>query len=181
MQVYTLGYQGLSIEHYLRALRDAGVEMVIDVRENAWSQRSEYIGSLLKRSLADAGIMYQHWKMLGNPAANRKSALNASQCLRRYRAYLNDDSRALNLLLAKIEDEWHRDRKVSLTCYENNPVDCHRSVIVDELKRLRQEIVVVNLEPDILRHRARQSGRKRPSLTTTAFLSPGFLPLTETG
>src|SRR5258708_7828296 len=102
MKIYTLGYQGLNPETYIQSLIDAGVRVVIDVRESSWSQRPVYVGSTLRRSLEPAGISYQHWKALGNPSANRKTASNAAECMRRYRSYLKQNRESLLLFLTEM-------------------------------------------------------------------------------
>ena len=88
MKLYTLGYQSLSAPLYLQSLVNAGVGIVIDVRENAWSQRPDFIKSNLSRALATVNIDYSHLKSAGNPSSNRRNARNARECLRRYRKHL---------------------------------------------------------------------------------------------
>lgn len=156
MQIYTLGYQGLTQDLYLQTLINAGVNLVIDVRENPWSQRSDYIGAVLKRRLAPAGIDYEHWRGLGNPAANRKTATTAAQCLRRYRNHLDREGTIVRMLAEKITREWNRNRKVCLTCYEHSHSDCHRSVIIDVITLATPGVIPIHLEPEITRHRTRQ-------------------------
>jgi uncharacterized protein (DUF488 family) len=64
MKLYTLGYQSLSERLYLQTLVNAGVGIVIDVRENAWSQRPDFIKSNLRSALATRNIDYNHSKRL---------------------------------------------------------------------------------------------------------------------
>lgn len=176
MYLYTLGYEGLQPELYIKSLIDAGVKLVVDVRENPWSQRPAYVGSNLRRSLIAANIGYAHWKALGNPARIRKTARNASQCLERYRSYLRQDTTALGLLLEEIRSTEREGVALCLTCYEHDYDGCHRSVIVDELVRRDASVQPVHLQPETPQRRKKI--RQRPhSLTTTAFLSPDLLPL----
>jgi uncharacterized protein (DUF488 family) len=146
MNIYTLGYQGLNPEAYIQALLNFGVKIVVDVRENSWSQRPAYVGSTLMKSLAPVGIDYQHWKDLGNPSANRKTATTAPECMRRYRAYLRDHNDVLLRILAELRNAASSGNRVCLTCFEKEHGNCHRSVIVEELIRIEPELFPVHIE-----------------------------------
>ncbi len=169
MQIYTLGYQGLTSQFYTKALVDAGISLVIDVRENPWSYRSEYIGAILKRELAAMGIDYEHWRALGNPASIRKTAKTAAQCLRRYASHLARQPQVTDLLAERVLQEWKNDRRVCLTCFEKDVDGCHRSIIIAELLRRQPEIIPINLSPQ-------QPPRRPPQRATTQqiILTPSF-------
>lgn len=176
MYLFTLGYEKLQPESYVKALMDAGVKLVVDVRENPWSQRPAYVGGTLRRSLEAANIEYSHWKLLGNPARIRKTARTASQCLRQYRAYLNQDPNALHLLLEEIRCLERQGIALCLTCYERDPNKCHRSVIVNELVRRESSLQPIHLQPESPVRK--QSRRQSHSVSTTACLRPASLPFT---
>lgn len=146
MNIYTLGYQGLNPETYIQALLNFGVKIVVDVRENSWSQRPAYVGSTLMKSLTPAGIAYQHWKDLGNPSANRKTATTAAECMGRYRAYLRAHNDVLFRFLSELRSATTNGNRVCLTCYEKEHGNCHRSVIVEELIRIEPELLPVHVE-----------------------------------
>jgi uncharacterized protein (DUF488 family) len=174
MYIYTLGYERLHPDLYIKALIDSGVKLVIDVRENPWSQRPAYVGGTLRRTLSDVGIGYDHWKWLGNPAANRKTARTAAECMKRYRHYLNHNRRVLDLLVDQIRLAWDDGCRICLTCYERDPANCHRSVIVEELQVEAPSLSPIHLTPSI-QQSAPSAKRPEPSLTTTASLAPGSL------
>src|SRR4051794_4946951 len=59
----TIGVYGWDLASWLRALRDAGIEKVIDVRQRRGVRGSQYAWANSKRlqaALADAGIAYEH-------------------------------------------------------------------------------------------------------------------------
>jgi uncharacterized protein (DUF488 family) len=89
MTVFTLGYQGLDLDGYVRALLKAGAGAVIDVREKPWSNRPDFIKGPLREGLARAGIEYVHILAAGNPATIRKTAQTPAECLSRYRQHLS--------------------------------------------------------------------------------------------
>jgi uncharacterized protein (DUF488 family) len=179
MKIYTLGYQGLSPELYVRSLVNAGVGTVIDVREHAWSQRPEFVKASLQKTLACSGIQYQHVKAAGNPSQNRKTARSAAECLGRYRTYLRSNPECLRALLIAIESAEQTGRPACLTCFERSYEECHRSVLIEELKLLESSLSPIHLEPFVAPKK--KNGRATSSahsLLMTAFVGPDFLPFT---
>ena len=57
-RLYTIGYQGASVEGFIAALKAAGVETLIDVRAVPASRRREFSKRNLAASLAAAGLAY---------------------------------------------------------------------------------------------------------------------------
>src|SRR5215213_5559790 len=74
MRIFTIGYEGATVPEFLAALKDAGVERVIDVRALPLSRRPGFSKSPLRAALEEAGIEYVHLKALGTPADGRAAA-----------------------------------------------------------------------------------------------------------
>ena len=74
MRVFTIGYEGATVDEVLSALRRAGVEQVADVRAVAASRRPGFAKTSLKANLAEAGIGYRHLRALGTPKEGRLAA-----------------------------------------------------------------------------------------------------------
>ena len=176
MKLYTLGYQSLSGQLYLQSLVNAGVGIVIDVREHAWSQRPDFIKSNLRRALATLDIDYQHLRAAGNPSRNRKNARSAKECLRRYRQYLRTHSDCLAEILALVYEADSRGRPACLTCYERDSATCHRSILVEELRTVAPAINAYHLQPTL--YISPRTFKPVRSLMSDAFLSPALLPFT---
>ena len=68
MRIFTIGYEGATMSEFLAALRNAGVERVIDVRAIANSRRPGFSKTPLRNALAEVGIDYVHLRALGTPA-----------------------------------------------------------------------------------------------------------------
>ena len=176
MKLYTLGYQSLSGQLYLQTLVNAGVGIVIDVRENAWSQRPDFIKSNLRRALATVHIDYNHLKAAGNPSSNRKNARSARDCLRRYRQHLRAHADCLVELLALVREADNRRRPACLTCYERDSANCHRSILIEELRTIAPALNPYHLQPTL--YVPPKTFKPVRSLLSDAFLSPAFLPFT---
>lgn len=176
MKLYTLGYQSLSAPLYIQSLVNAGVGIVIDVREHAWSQRPDFMKPNLSRALVTANIDYLHLKSAGNPSSNRKSARSAKECLRRYRDYLRAHGHCLSELLTLVREAHDRGWPACLTCYERDAANCHRGILSEELVGLAPELAIIHLQPTLpIRLNSVKPAR---SLTSDAFLAPSLLPLT---
>lgn len=175
LRIYTLGYQSLSQDLYVQTLINAGVGVVLDVREHPWSQRPAFVKSNLRNALFQGGIEYCHLKTAGNPSKNRKTARSAAECLSRYRSHLSENNDCLKDLLVIIKEAEQASRPACLTCYERSYQDCHRSVLIEELLNLEANLTPIHLEPSIVAQLKPQRA-KRPSLATTAYLAPALLP-----
>src|SRR4051794_24896617 len=67
MEVATIGVYGFTGESFLAALRDAGVRLVLDVRQRRGVRGPEYAwanSQRLQAALGEAGIGYEHVKEL---------------------------------------------------------------------------------------------------------------------
>jgi len=72
--IYTIGYEGVTQASVVDALRDAGVELLADIRYLPLSRRPGFSKSSLKAAAEEAGIAYRHFKQLGTPAEGREAA-----------------------------------------------------------------------------------------------------------
>jgi uncharacterized protein (DUF488 family) len=145
MKVYTLGYQGLDIITYVSILKSSQIGVVLDVREKAWSRKRGFSKFALRQALSAAGIEYIHIPSAGNPSENRKSAKTVADCLQRYRQFLMYNPDCLDELLTHIKRAAKASRPACLTCYEQLPDQCHRSVIIEVLVESAPKLRPVHL------------------------------------
>lgn len=69
--VYTVGYEGKSVDAFFNFLLDKGIETVVDVRANPVSRKYGFSGSRMKQIGGSLGIGYQHFPNLGVPSRKR--------------------------------------------------------------------------------------------------------------
>jgi hypothetical protein len=135
LDLYTLGYQGVDIDTYVRKLVDAGVGVVADVRETPWSHKPGFCKNALISELSRVGIDYVHVKSAGNPKENRRTAPDLTECLRRYKQYLGANPTGVVDLIRVVRAAALQSQTVCLTCFEKDVNDCHRSILVSAIKR----------------------------------------------
>jgi uncharacterized protein (DUF488 family) len=130
--VATIGYEGLTPERFVRALQDAGVRRLVDVRAIAASRRPGFAKTALRENLAAAGIEYEHVRTLGTPAEGRAAnkAGRMAEFRRIYAARLAspEAEHALASLAARCADV-----PSCLMCLEADPLHCHRAMVADRL------------------------------------------------
>ena len=152
MRIFTLGYQGISLSDYIEALDRAAIDVVIDIRETAWSYKPGFSKAPLSIGLHEAGIRYIHLKSAGNPSKNRKTARNSQECLRRYKQHLLKNPGCLDELSELIEVARREKQRICLTCFEKHATECHRSVLIGELVKRIRHLSPVHLFSEIKDH-----------------------------
>lgn len=120
---------------YVSKLKAAGVGVVADVRETAWSHKRGFCKNILSSELLRVGIEYVHVKSAGNPKENRRNAVDLAECLRRYKTYLKKNPIGIADLIEVVRTAASRNRTVCLTCFEKDVNDCHRSILVDAMRK----------------------------------------------
>ena len=128
MKLFTIGYEGATVDEFLAALRGAGVERVIDVRAIPNSRRPGFSKTPLRNALAEAGIDYVHLRALGTPADGRAAARAGRQAdLER----IYDAQLALPEAIVAAEEmkALAAEKPSALLCYERDPGGCHRTLL----------------------------------------------------
>jgi uncharacterized protein (DUF488 family) len=130
MTIYTIGYEGVTMDAFIATLQAAGVERVIDVRALPLSRRPGFSKSTLAASLREAGIDYVHLKSLGTPKRGRDAAKKGDVVT--LRAVYGDqlalpEAQAAAAQMRALAAE----RPSALLCYERDPCHCHRTLLLD--------------------------------------------------
>ena len=135
MTIYTIGYEKRNIQDYIEMLKGAKVETLIDVRETAWSYKTDFCKTKLSKGLADAGIAYVHMRELGNPKKFRQTQSSSGTVLKKYKSYLNQTQSGLATLQNIILISSFLKENICLTCFERDHRSCHRSIITEQISK----------------------------------------------
>jgi len=146
-QFATIGVYGFDGEGFLRALKEAGVGLVLDVRQRRGVRGSEYAWANAKRlqaALAEAGIGYSHLPELAPTTEMRR--LQYEEDARR-----GEGKRSRTTLSAAYAGRYTEEvldrvdlepivrfagsQRAALLCVERDPDACHRSLIAARLQR----------------------------------------------
>jgi uncharacterized protein (DUF488 family) len=129
----TIGYQLATQAQVIERLKDAGVEVLIDVRAIASSRRAGFSKTLLAASLNEAGIAYVHLRQLGTPKPGRDAAHHGriAEMHAIYHQHLADPGAQKELAEATAIA---RDAPAALLCFEADAAGCHRRIIADLIR-----------------------------------------------
>ena len=125
--LFTFGYEGLTIDGFISRLKDARVNLIVDVRELPLSRKKGFSKSAFREHLAAAGIGYEHRPALGCPKPVRdKYRENGdwADYTRGFLAHLDTVKPEVRNLAATA-----RDHRACLVCFEADFSACHRSYV----------------------------------------------------
>ncbi len=157
--IATIGVYGFDLTGFLAALADAGVGIVLDVRQRRGVRGPEYAWANSKRlqaSLAEVGIGYQHRKELAPTTEMRQLQYREDDRLgegKRSRTHLAPDytRRYEEEILAPADLSpivaITTERLPALLCVERDAEACHRSLIAARLER-EWDLGQIHLTPD---------------------------------
>lgn len=130
----TIGYEGHTLESYLVTLLKSGVTLLCDVRRNPISRKYGFSKSTLARGCEGVGIRYEHLPELGIASEQRQSLDTQAD----YDALFDDYERTWlpkqGAALEKIQGWIDEGDRVTLTCYEHQPNQCHRHCVAEAIE-----------------------------------------------
>jgi uncharacterized protein (DUF488 family) len=146
--IYTIGYEGVTLETFVQTLKSAEIDILLDVRAVPVSRKPGFSKNKLAARLAEDGIRYLGLRELGTPAegraAARKGRIGEMQKIFKMQLKTEDAQRDL----AEAESVV-RSHNACLLCFEHDPRSCHRLLVAETLaERTRQP--VMHLKPPVL-------------------------------
>jgi uncharacterized protein (DUF488 family) len=133
--LFTIGYEGRTINHYIEMLLSNDIRVLIDVRNNPLSRKPGFSKTAFRIHLENAGIIYQHISKLGVPSKLRKN-LGTEDSYRSLFNYYQKEILAFNLdSIEKIKNITTQFSRVALTCFEADYHNCHRHKITEYLSQ----------------------------------------------
>ncbi|WP_299745668.1 DUF488 domain-containing protein [uncultured Tateyamaria sp.] len=130
-KIYTIGYEGSSIDNLIATLTAVGVECLADVRELPLSRKKGLSKNSLAERLSASNIEYRHFRQLGDPKAGRLAARakDYSKFEAIYLAHLSSPAGQQSLAeLLKVAEI----KVTCMLCFERCAHVCHRSYIADQ-------------------------------------------------
>ena len=123
--VYTVGYEGRSIDGLLDHLLRSGIERLVDVRKNAMSRKLGFARKTIARLCADVDIEYVHVPTLGIPSSMRTDLTSQEAYDRLFDEY---EARILPGVADSIAlvAEFCSVKASALMCFEASSCRCHR-------------------------------------------------------
>jgi uncharacterized protein (DUF488 family) len=135
--LFTIGYEGISLESYLNKLIKNNIKVLCDVRKNALSMKYGFSKTQLKNACNGVGIEYVHIPEVGIDSDQRKElkTQNDYDCLfeeykeNNLKKSIDSQTEILNLLI--------QNKRIALTCFEADICQCHRKHLSEAITNLK--------------------------------------------
>lgn len=136
--LFTIGYEGATLDDFTATLKCAGVRFVVDIRDRPQSRRPGFSKTALAEALDESGIRYVHLGDLGDPKPGRDAARagDFTTFRRIFGGVLASD---IGRLAIETVAKWAMEDNVCLLCYERNPDECHRKLVAHAVETITQE------------------------------------------
>lgn len=135
-QLFSIGYEGITLETYINKLIINDVHVLCDVRKNAFSQKYGFSKSQLKKACEGVGIEYVHIPELGIVSDKRKELNTQKDYDKLFQEYEQTSLKQNHVALLKVRDLLKTKKRVAVTCFEKNPEQCHRTRVANALLKL---------------------------------------------
>ncbi|GAB6013273.1 DUF488 domain-containing protein, partial [Viscerimonas tarda] len=135
--LFTIGYEGISLETYMNKLIINDIKVLCDVRKNAFSQKYGFSKSQLEKACNGVNIKYVHISDLGIESEFRQDLHSQKDYDILFNNYDKTVLKTNGSALKIIVDLLKKEKRVALTCFEKNPAQCHRSRVAKQLMTIR--------------------------------------------
>lgn len=142
--LFTIGYEGRSIEEFINTLIFNNISALCDVRKNPLSRKFGFSNRNLAHILPQIGIKYYSITGLGIDSEKR----NDLETKEDYICLFSDYAGTLNrrtVFLDEVYKLYKMHNRIALMCYEKDPQMCHRHVIRDYMVEKDDSIVSEDL------------------------------------
>lgn len=133
--IFTIGYEGNSIDDYLRRLIKSDIDIVVDVRSNPQSMKFDFNKKALSGFLSKIKVEYVGIPELGIPSDMRVELSDYDSYQKLFAIYDSEILPLQTASVAQIGTMIDAGKRVALTCFEKNHMMCHRYRIAQKISR----------------------------------------------
>lgn len=134
--LFTIGYEGISLEAYLVRLIRNDVKVLVDVRNNPLSMKYGFSKSQLRRNCEKVGITYVHFPEVGIQSDQRRELKNQDDYDKLFVTYRNVNLISTTNTQKDILALLNQNDRIALTCFEANICQCHRKLLAEAIEQL---------------------------------------------
>jgi uncharacterized protein (DUF488 family) len=134
--LFTIGYEGISLEEYLNRLIKNDIKVLVDVRNNPLSMKYGFSKSQLQKYCASIGVQYVHLPEVGIKSEQRQELYEQSDYDKLFAIYRKENLPNTVTTQKKIVELLKQHQRIALTCFEANIDQCHRKHLADAITRL---------------------------------------------
>ncbi len=134
--LYTIGYEGISLEEYLNRLIKNDVKVLVDVRNNPLSMKFGFSKTKLKNFCSSLNIEYVHIPQVGIQSDQRQQLNFQADYDKLFGIYKNLNLKKTIAYQKQILDLLMQKKRIALTCFEANICKCHRKHLAEAITQL---------------------------------------------
>lgn len=133
--LYTIGYEGISLEAYLNKLIKNDVKLLVDVRRNPLSQKYGFSKKLLSDFCTRLNIEYVHIPEVGIVSSKRQELNDQSDYDVLFEDYKNTVLQETTVAQDNILKLLVKYQRIALTCFEADKCQCHRLHLAEKIEK----------------------------------------------
>jgi len=134
--LFTIGYEGISLEEYLNRLLLNNIKVLVDVRNNPLSMKYGFSKSQLVKFCGNLGITYIHFPEVGIQSEQRQELNSQADYDRLFSIYRSDNLSKTTPAQQEILHLLQQHKRIALTCFEADICQCHRTHLAEAIKAL---------------------------------------------
>lgn len=134
--LFTIGYEGISLEEYLNRLIKNGVQLLVDVRNNPLSMKYGFSKSQLKKYCESVNIQYIHLPEVGIQSEQRQELNTQADYDKLFKTYMQNNLTKTQATQQQILSLLIQHKRIALTCFEANICQCHRKHLAEAITSL---------------------------------------------
>ncbi len=135
-RLFTIGYEGKSVEYYTNQLIGEDIKVLCDVRRNPFSMKYGFSKNQLKSIVENVGIRYLHIPELGIESGKRQELNTAADYRLLFEDYEMNSLPGLSKEIEALYRLFKDRRRIALTCFEADFHCCHRSIVARAVEKL---------------------------------------------
>jgi uncharacterized protein (DUF488 family) len=137
-KLFTIGYEGITLEEYLNKLIINDIRILCDVRKNPFSMKRGFSKKELQKACESLGIKYKHIPNLGIISEKRKELKTQKDYNILFNEYeltvLKENKEEIDYIYGLLKTY----KRIALTCFEAEHCMCHRSRVSKEIENVSQ-------------------------------------------
>ena len=131
--LYTIGYEGISLEQYLNRLIKNDIKVLVDVRNNALSMQFGFSKTQLKTFCTSLNIEYLHIPEVGIQSEQRQKLKTQTDYDSLFDIYKKQNLKKTTSQQQQILNLLKDKKRIALTCFEANICQCHRKHLAEAI------------------------------------------------
>lgn len=134
--LFTIGYEGISLEEYLNRLIKNDVKILVDVRCNPLSMKYGFNKNQLLRFCENLGIQYLHIPEVGIKSDKRQTLNSQQDYDNLFEEYKHENLQQTKSHQSTILKLLVEHQRIALTCFEADICQCHRKHLAEAIVNL---------------------------------------------